>query len=131
VLDNGLGLATELKKQGFRLISGGTDNHLVLEDLSPTGVTGLQAEEALGRAGIVLNRNQVPFGSAQPARIANGIRLGTPAVTSRGFGQAEMKRLAAMIIEIIGHIDDCALQERTREEVVQMCQRFPVPGIDD
>jgi len=131
VLDNALVLATELKKQGFRLISGGTDNHLVLVDLSPTGVTGLQAEEALGRAGIVLNRNQVPFGSAQPARIANGIRLGTPAVTSRGFGQAEMKRLAAMIIEIIGHIDDCALQERTREEVVQMCQRFPVPGIDD
>jgi glycine hydroxymethyltransferase len=131
ILDNALVLATELKQQGLRLISGGTDNHLILVDLSPTGVTGREAEEALGRAGIVVNRNQVPFANTQPPRIANGIRLGTPAVTSRGFGETEMKRIASLIIKIIGNIDDCSLQNQIREEVIQMCQRFPVPGIDE
>ncbi|MFC1874944.1 serine hydroxymethyltransferase [Chloroflexota bacterium] len=131
ILDNALVLAAELKRQGLRLISGGTDNHLVLVDLSPTRVTGKQAEEALSRAGIVANRNQVPFANTQPPRIANGIRLGTPAVTSRGFGEAEIKCIASMVIKVISHIDDLEVQRQVREEVIQMCQRFPVPGIDD
>ena len=130
ILDNALALAIELKRLGLRLISGGTDNHLVLVDLSPTGVTGKQAEEALGKAGIVVNRNQVPFANTQPPRIANGIRLGTPAVTARGFGEPEMKRIASLIVKVISNIDDLALQNQVREEVSQMCQRFPVPGID-
>jgi glycine hydroxymethyltransferase len=130
ILDNALVLAAELKRQGLRLISGGTDNHLVLVDLSPTRVTGKQAEEALGRASIVVNRNQVPFANTQPPRIANGIRLGTPAVTSRGFGEAEMKCIASLVIKVISHIDDLEVQRQVREEVLQMCSRFPVPGID-
>ncbi|MCJ7764044.1 MAG: serine hydroxymethyltransferase, partial [Dehalococcoidales bacterium] len=131
ILDNALVLAAELKRQGLRLISGGTDNHLVLADLSQAGVTGKQTEEALGRAGIVVNRNQVPFANTQPPRIANGIRLGTPAVTSRGFGEAEMKCIASMVIKVISHIDDLEVQRQVKEEVIQMCSRFPVPGIDD
>jgi len=131
ILDNALVLAEELKKHGLPLVSGGTDNHLVLVDLSPTGVTGMQAEVALGKAGIVVNRNQAPFGNRQPARVANGVRLGTPAVTSRGFGQEEMKAIAAMLIRVINNIDDEAVQKQTKEEVLEICSRFPVPGIDD
>jgi glycine hydroxymethyltransferase len=130
IMDNALILAGELKQQGLRLISGGTDTHLVLVDLTRAGVTGKQAEEALGKADIVINRNAVPFANTHSPRIAGGIRLGTPAVTSRGFGTAEMKQIAAWIVKIIGDVDDTALQERVKQEVGQMCQRFPVPGID-
>ena len=131
ILDNALALATELKQLGLRLISGGTDNHLVLVDLVETGVTGKQAEEALGEAGIVINRNAVPFTNTHSPRIAGGIRLGTPAVTTRGFGTEEMKRIAALIVNVIGHIDDLNIQKQVREEVCHMCQLFPVPGIDN
>ena len=131
IMDNALILASELKQQGLRLISGGTDTHLVLVDLTGAGVTGKQAEEALGKADIVINRNAVPFANTHSPRIAGGIRLGTPAVTSRGFGTAEMKQIAAWIVKIIGDVDDTALQEQVKQEVGQMCQRFPVPGIDD
>jgi glycine hydroxymethyltransferase len=131
IMDNALVLASELKQQGLRLISGGTDTHLVLVDLTGAGVTGKQAEEALGKADIVINRNAVPFANTHSPRIAGGIRLGTPAVTSRGFGTAEMKQIAAWIVKIIGDVGDTALQEQVRQEVGQMCQRFPVPGIDD
>ncbi len=131
IMDNALILASELKQQGLRLISGGTDTHLVLVDLTGAGVTGKQAEEALGRADIVINRNAVPFANTHSPRIAGGIRLGTPAVTSRGFGTAEMKQIAAWIVKIIGDVGDTALQEKVKQEVGQMCQRFPVPGIDD
>ena len=131
ILDNALALATELKQLGLRLISGGTDNHLVLVDLVETGVTGKQAEEALGEAGIVINRNAVPFTNTHSPRIAGGIRLGTPAVTSRGFGTEEMKRIAALIVNVISHIDDLNIQQQVREEVCHMCQLFPVPGIDN
>ena len=130
VLDNAQALAAGLRQNGLRLISGGTDNHLVLVDLSETGVTGWQAEDALGKVGIVVNRNAVPF-DTKPPRTTSGIRLGTPAVTSRGFGQEEMKRVAALIIKLIGHIDDAAVQKKAAQEVAEMCARFPVPGIDD
>jgi glycine hydroxymethyltransferase len=131
ILDNALALATELKQLGLRLISGGTDNHLVLVDLVETGVTGKQAEEALGEAGIVINRNAVPFTNTHSPRIAGGIRLGTPAVTTRGFGTEEMKRIAALIVNVISHIDDLNIQKQVREEVCHMCQLFPVPGINN
>jgi glycine hydroxymethyltransferase len=131
ILDNALTLASELKRLGLRLISGGTDNHLILVDLTPSGVNGKQAEEALGRAGITVNRNAVPFVNALPPSIASGIRLGTPAVTTRGFGADEMKRIASLIIKVISDIDNLALQDQVREEVSQICHRFPVPGIND
>ena len=130
VLDNAKVLAVGLQKNGLRLVSGGTDNHMVLVDLTDTGVTGRQAEEALGSVGIVVNRNTVPFDPAPP-RITSGIRLGTPAVTTRGFGKEEMNKIAALVIEVISHIDDAAVQKKAAQAVAEMCARFPVPGIDD
>ena len=130
VLENAQALAAGLQQNGLRLVSGGTDNHMALVDLAETGVTGRQAEETLGRVGIVVNRNTVPF-DPNPPRITGGIRLGTPAVTTRGFGKEEMKKIAALVIEIIGHIDDDAVQKKAAKEVAAMCARFPVPGIDD
>jgi len=130
VLDNAQVLAGELQKQGLRLISGGTDNHLILVDLTEIGITGKQAEEALGAVGIVVNRNNVPF-DRQPPRITSGIRLGTPAVTSRGLGREEMKRIASLMVKVITDIGDQNIQKEVRQEVSQICQRFPVPGIDE
>jgi len=130
ILDNALVLATELQRQGLRLISGGTDNHLILVDLTETGVSGIEAEEALGRTGIVLNRNAIPF-DAHPPRITSGIRLGTPAVTTRGFGKEEMKLIASLIVKVITNINDPDVHNHVSQEVSQICHRFPVPGIDD
>jgi glycine hydroxymethyltransferase len=129
-LDNALVLASELKRLGLRLVSGGTDTHLILVDLTQTGVTGKKAEEALERAGIVVNRDPVPF-DPRPALVTSGIRLGTPAVTSRGFGVEEMKRIASMMVKVITDIGDLHIQNQVKEEVSEICRRFPVPGIDD
>jgi glycine hydroxymethyltransferase len=129
-LQNASTLANELKKAGLRLVSGGTDNHLVLVDLSDTGVNGKQAEESLGRAGIVVNRNTVPFNTAYSPRVTAGMRLGTSAVTSRGFGMKEIEAIARFIVKIIGNIDNQAVEKEILNEVQGICQRFPVPGID-
>jgi len=129
ILDNALVLATELRRLGLRLVSGGTDNHLILVDLTSTGVTGRQAEVALGLAGIVINRNAIPF-DPRPPLVASGIRLGTPAVTTRGFGQEEMRHIAGWMMRIISNIDDQGVQRQVKDEVSQLCQRFPTPGID-
>ena len=131
VLENASTLAAELKKAGFRLVSGGTDNHLILVDLASTGVNGKQAEESLGRAGIVVNRNTVPFTSGISARVTGGMRLGTPAVTSRGFGVEEMKNVSRLIAKIISHIDDPLVEKEVHDEVLGICARFVVPGVDD
>jgi glycine hydroxymethyltransferase len=128
-MDNALTLAGELKRLGLRLVSGGTDTHLILVNLTETGVTGLEAEEALGRAGIVINRNAIPFDPRPPA-VTSGIRLGAPAVTSRGFGAAEMKITAALIARVIANPGDPDTQSQVRQEVSRICQGFPVPGID-
>ena len=129
-LDNALVLASELKQLGLRLISGGTDNHMILVDLTETGVTGKETEESLGAAGIVVNRNAIPF-DHRPPWAASGIRLGTPAVTARGFGGEEMKRIASLIVKVITNIGDPNIQSQVSQEVSQICHRFPVPGIDD
>jgi len=130
ILDNALVLAGELQRLGLRLVSGGTDTHLILVDLTKTGVTGREAEEALGAAGIVVNRNAIPF-NTRPPKITSGIRVGTPAVTTRGFGSEEMKRIASLIVKVINNIGNLSVQKQVRQEVVQMCHRFPVPGVDD
>jgi glycine hydroxymethyltransferase len=130
ILDNALALATELQKLGLKLISGGTDNHLMLVDLTDQGITGLKAEKALNAAGIVVNKNTVPF-ETRSATVTSGIRLGTPAVTTRGFGEAEMKLIAALIVKVISRPDDEKVREEVRQEVARMCRPFPVPGIDD
>ena len=130
VLDNASILAEELKGHGLRLVSGGTDNHLVLVDLTETGVTGKQALEALEAAGIVTNKNVIPFDTRPPA-ITSGIRLGTPAVTTRGFGKTEMKALADMIVRVVASPDSDRVRDEVRQQVLAICDRFPVPGIDD
>ena len=125
VLANAKILAAELQEQGLRLISGGTDNHLILVDLCGTGVTGKVAEEALDAAGILVNRNTIPF-DRLPPQVTSGIRLGTPAVTTRGFRAEEVKRIAALIVKVLSHPDDQGIREQVRQEAEEMCQRFPV-----
>ncbi len=122
-------LAEGLEKGGIRLVSGGTDNHLMLADLTKTGVSGWDAQVALEEVGIVANRNAIPFDS-RPPKITSGMRFGTPAATSRGMGEAEMRQIAAWIVKIISNIGDAAVKQQIKEEVAQLCTRFPVPGID-
>jgi glycine hydroxymethyltransferase len=129
VLENAAVLAQELQRGGFRLVSGGTDNHLVLVDLTKTGITGRTAQDALEAAGILVNRNAIPFDN-KPPQIASGIRLGTPAVTTRGFGIEEMKQVVSMITKVLSIPDSKEIGQQVKEQVVAMCQRFPVPGID-
>ena len=128
VLENAHVLASELQRYGMRIVSGGTDNHIVLVDLSTRGISGKDAEEALGTAGISVNRNTIPFDPKPPA-ITSGIRLGTPAVTTRGFGTEEMKRIASFIIKVLSPVGNKRAQEQVRQEIQEMCQRFPVPGL--
>jgi len=128
VVENAQLLAAELEGGGLRIVSGGTDNHLVLIDLSETGVTGKQAEEALEAVGIIVNRNAIPFDS-RPPQVAGGIRLGTPAVTSRGFGPDEMRRIAQLIVKVLTNIGDENVYEEVRQGVEEMSSRFPVPGL--
>lgn len=128
VLKNARVLASELQRQGLRIVSGGTDNHLVLVDLSLQGISGNDAEEALGAVGISVNRNAIPF-DPKPPKITSGIRLGTPAVTTRGFSTEEMKRIAALIGKVLSSSGDKRAQEQARQEVREMCQQFPIPRL--
>ncbi|MFC2007491.1 serine hydroxymethyltransferase [Chloroflexota bacterium] len=130
ILDNALVLAGELQRSGLRLVSGGTDNHLVLVDLTDTCVTGRDAQRALEAAGIIVNQNAIPFES-RPLTVTSGIRLGTPAVTSRGFGSEEMKKIASSIVKVIRNITDQSLPGQVKQEVAGLCRGFPVPGIND
>ena len=125
VLDNALTLATVLQSAGLELVSGGTDNHLMLIDLTSWNLTGEIAEAALGKAGITVNKNTVPFDRRGPS-VTSGVRIGTPFVTSRGFGTLEMKQVGAMIIEVLKQPQDAAALERIRMQVAEMCAAFPL-----
>jgi glycine hydroxymethyltransferase len=127
VVRNAQAVAAALIARDYHVISGGTDNHLILLDLRNKGVTGKAAQQALDNAAITLNKNAVPFDD-KPPLITSGIRLGTPAVTSRGMGVPEMERIAALIDEVITHIDDEATQRRVADEVRALCAGFAVPG---
>ncbi|MFC1917518.1 serine hydroxymethyltransferase [Chloroflexota bacterium] len=129
VLENALTLATELERGGLRLVSGGTDNHLILADLTGTGVTGKEAEEALETAGIVINRNAIPFDTLPP-RVASGIRLGTPSVSARGLGKDEMKKVAILILKVIQNTRNQNILKQVKQDVREICQHFQIPGID-
>ena len=126
---NAVALAESLAAGGLRLVAGGTDNHMVLVDLRPLGLTGRQAEEALGRANIVVNRNTIPY-DPQPPRTASGVRLGTPAITSRGFREADTRRVGELILRVLNDIGNESAQNQIRDEVLHMAPSFPVPGID-
>ena len=114
--------------RGYDLVSGGTDNHLILIDLTSKDVSGKIAAQALDRAGIELNYNTVPFDPRKPFD-PSGIRLGTPAVTSRGMGEGDMARIAEWMDRVISAPEDEALGERTAAEVAEFCRAFPAPGI--
>ena len=126
---NAAALGESLAGGGLRLVAGGTDNHMVLVDLRSAGVTGRQAEDALGKANIVVNRNAIPY-DPKPPRTASGVRLGTAAITTRGFAEPETRRIAAMILRVLQNPDSAAVQSQTREETLEMTARFPVPGLD-
>ncbi len=128
IVANARALAGHLEAGGLRLVSGGTDNHLMLVDVTPLGLTGKQAETALDSVGITVNKNAIPF-DKQPPATTSGIRIGTPAVTTRGFGLPEMEIVGGLIIDILRHPDDEALRARVSADVRALCSRFPVPGI--
>jgi glycine hydroxymethyltransferase len=128
IVTNARTLADELLRRGFNLVSGGTDNHLILVDLTNRGVIGKKAARALDRAGIICNYNTVPYDPRKPFS-PSGIRLGTPAVTSRAMGEAEMRQIAAWIDRVIQHVDDEEILDRVAREVNEMCRRFPAPGL--
>ncbi|HPL63837.1 MAG TPA: serine hydroxymethyltransferase [Syntrophales bacterium] len=123
IVANAKALAAELMAEGFRLVSGGTDNHLMLIDLTDKGITGAEAGEALDRAGITTNKNMIPFDTRSPM-VTSGIRLGTPAVTTRGMKENEMKTIGRMISHILKNIKDESRITEVRKEVRTLCEKF-------
>ena len=126
---NAKALAQQLMALGIELVSGGTDNHMMLADLSNLGITGKAAEEALGRAGITVNKNAVPFDALGPA-VTSGIRLGTPALTTRGMKAQEMVTIARLIVDVLRNIDNRHVIETVRKQTWELCEAFPM-NIDD
>ena len=129
IVENAKTLAEGLASAGLRIVSGGTDNHLLLVDLTPLGVTGQQAEDALGRANISANKNAIPF-DQQPPRVTSGLRLGTPAITSRGFRSEDVAQVAELIVRVLTNVGDQKVEAEVKEEVKRLASSFPVPGLD-
>jgi len=125
IIRNAQRLAGELIKRGFRIISGGTDNHLMLVDLTNKGLTGREAEEALDKSGITVNKNAIPYDDKPPA-ITSGMRLGTPCVTTRGMGEAEMTEIAEIIDEVLKNNSDDAKIEKLKQKAGDISKRFPI-----
>ncbi len=127
VVDNARAMAQVFLERGYDIVSGGTDNHLFLVNLVAKGITGKQAEAALGEAHITVNKNAVPNDPQSPF-VTSGIRVGTPAATTRGFGIAECRELAGWMCDVLDDVDDQDAIARVRDQVVQLCRRFPVYG---
>ena len=123
-------LASELSEAGMRLVSGGTDNHMVLVDVTPLGITGQQAEQTLESVGIIANKNAIPF-DPQPPRVTSGLRLGTPAITSRGMTETEVKQVAGMLTRVLLDLEDKETHAKVLIEVKELTSKFEVPGIDN
>jgi glycine hydroxymethyltransferase len=128
IIDNALALAETLLSRGFDLVTGGTENHLILIDLSSKGVPGKVAARALDRAGMVANYNSVPFDTRKPFD-PSGLRLGTPAITSRGMGPDEMKRLGNWLADVVDDVENESVIARVAAEIRELCDQFPAPGI--
>ncbi len=128
VVENARALGEALQREGLRLVTGGTDNHLLLVDLRPMNTTGDVAEVALDRAGITVNKNMIPY-DPQPAKVTSGIRVGSPALTSRGFGMDEMAVVGKLIGRVLRAPDDEAALRAIRAEVAELTASFPVPGL--
>ncbi|HUU50123.1 MAG TPA: serine hydroxymethyltransferase [Nitrospinota bacterium] len=125
IINNAKTLANRLTEKGLRLVSGGTDTHLMLVDLTDTGLTGKQAEEALDVSGITVNKNTIPFETRSPF-VTSGIRIGTPAVTTRGMREKEMELIGDFIKEVLEHIDNKETQKKVRDKVKELCLKFPL-----
>lgn len=125
IVKNAKAMADGLMREGLRLVSGGTDNHLMLVDLTAKGVSGKDAQEVLDRAGITVNKNGIPFDTQGPM-ITSGIRVGTPALTTRGMKEADMKVIARLIAEVLTHIHDEGKIQTVRAEVRSLCEKFPL-----
>jgi glycine hydroxymethyltransferase len=125
IINNAKTLANRLMEKGLRLVSGGTDTHLMLVDLTDTGLTGKQAEEALDASGITVNKNTIPFETRSPF-VTSGIRIGTPAVTTRGMREKEMELIGDFIKEVLEHIDNKETQKKVRDKVKELCLKFPL-----
>ncbi|HOP48560.1 MAG TPA: serine hydroxymethyltransferase [Desulfobacteraceae bacterium] len=125
IIKNAKVLAEELLKSGVDLVSGGTDNHLVLVNLTQKGMTGQDAETALGKAGIVVNKNTIPFDTRGP-RVTSGLRLGTPSLTTRGMKEPEMQQIAGFIVEALDNIDSESQLSKIRKSVNELCRNFPI-----
>ena len=129
VVDNCQTLSNELSEAGFRLVSGGSDNHLVLVDLTSMDITGQRAETALEKAGIIANKNAIPY-DKKPPRVTSGLRLGTPAITSRGFDEEAVKQVARLIATVLADLDNQEIQKTAASQVKELASSNPVPGID-
>ena len=127
VVVNAKALAAGMSKHGYRIVSGGTDNHLMLVDLRPKEINGKEAQEVLDRAGITVNKNAIPF-DTYPIFKPGGIRIGTPAMTTRGMKEEEMLEIADLIAEALSNRADAAALERVRTKVREMTRRFPLPS---
>jgi glycine hydroxymethyltransferase len=127
VVTNAKALAAGLSKHGYRIVSGGTDNHLMLVDLRPKEINGKEAQEVLDRAGITVNKNAIPF-DTYPIFKPGGIRVGTPAVTTRGMREEEMLEIADLVAEALQNRADSAGLERVRGKVRELTRRFPLPS---
>jgi glycine hydroxymethyltransferase len=125
VAANAKALANAVSRQGFRVISGGTDNHVFLVEVHSRGITGSDAEKALDRAGITVNKNSIPFDPLPPMK-AGGIRLGSPSVTTRGMKEPEMESIASGIGEVLTHIGEAAIEQKVRKQVAELAARFPI-----
>jgi len=125
IVKNAAALAAELVARGYRLVTGGTDTHLMLVDLTSRGVTGKDAQEALDRAWITVNKNTVPFETKSPM-VTSGVRIGTPAVTTRGMREPEMAQIAALIDQVLANLGATAIEARVRGEVQELTNRFPL-----
>lgn len=125
IIKNAQALANQLVESGYQVVSGGTDNHVMLVDLTKTGITGKDAENALHEAGITVNKNMVPFDERSPF-ITSGIRLGTPALTTRGFKEKEMKQVAQLIDRVLKNIADEKIRQQVKARVKEMCDAFPL-----
>ena len=125
VVKNAKALAARIASGGFRIVSGGTDTHLMLVDVFSKGINGKQAEEALDKAGITVNKNTIPF-DQNPPLTPSGIRIGTPALTTRGMKEAEMEAIGGWITEVLDRVDDENVQKRVKKDVEKLCEKFPL-----
>jgi glycine hydroxymethyltransferase len=125
VAANAKALANAISRHGFRVVSGGTDNHVFLIEVHPRGITGSDAEKALDRAGITVNKNAIPFDPLPPMK-AGGIRLGSPSVTTRGMKEPEMELIANGVAEVLTHMGDAAVEQKVRKQVAELAARFPI-----